>query len=267
MHTRRLLFWGTLVSAFVTGIIFVTCSQRQIPAPVKVTSESPNAGHERGGRLDTQGVGGGGIGSLAHDPANLMPAEWPPNADKHLKELAGAGVDLVTEFDSGKAKWFGTLLSLSSPNFQHQERRRCAEAFGAELTGTCKFDIKMAVRRTGPSEGQIAYVQAHTEQATGGDCEQFVGCLIKQRVGLTIPLPAGEEDLLGFGQKVMTKPPDERMKDPAHLRSSINILSEDLARAKEMGLFESDDAKMTYSVKMQEEFVKYMQDRLTEVEG
>lgn len=264
MRTNIKVILGLAAGAVV--VAFAVCSPVQRPTPSTLAPANTMAVSSRGASNSGGGLGLG-VSALAYDPANIHRLDWPPNADAQLRETASAGVDLIAEFDSGKAQWADTLLSVNSPNFQRLERKQCAADVGEVSIGQCALDIKMAVRRTGPKSGEIAFAQAEIEHSEHPGCEQFSACLMEHRVGATIPLPPGDEDVLGMSQKLIMQRPNSNSKDPAALQAAVDTLTEDLARAREMGLHESDDPKVLYALRMQEEAMKYLTDRQKEGSG
>ncbi|WAS89723.1 hypothetical protein [Nannocystis punicea] len=258
-----------VVSGLAAGAVvvaFAVCTPSQRPTPSKLVPADSAAANAQGARTSGAGLGLG-VSAQPYDPANIHPLDWPPNADARLRETAAAGVDLIAEFDGGKAQWSDTLLSVNSPNFQRLERKQCAADVGEASIGECALNIKMAVRRTGPKAGEIAFAQAELEHSEHPGCEQFSACLMEHRVGATIPLPAGDEDLLGMSQRLVMQRPNSASKDPAALQASVDTLAEDLARAREMGLHESDDPKVLYAFRMQEEAMKFLIERQKEGSG
>ncbi|WAS96645.1 hypothetical protein [Nannocystis punicea] len=223
------------------------------PAPTAVRADKNSALPEGGG---------GGVDSRLYDPANIILDEWSlrPDDKETLSTRADDAFEVASLWEQQGEIWSNTLLHLSTPFFGAEERRQCGEKFAQNATGTCKYGVAMVVEREDESSGRVVFSRSDLVPSKEPACEDFVNCIAKHRLGRVIPLPPGDQKTYALSQRISSGP--EKPRTPDQLRASVDGMKFDLQRAREQGLEGAGDYKMDYQIRMQEEFVKYYEQKL-----
>jgi hypothetical protein len=256
--------WGGLVVVMCAGALMCGMSGRGRP----LLGEAGRLAERSSASNQASSTVSGGVGARESDAANHMVLEWPPveNINPKILKAAEEAIDLQARFDAGGAELLPTMLTVNDPSLAANERQKCASAFGKEITSSCVYTLTNVMARSGDGEASVVFSRATLLSGSGADCDQYVGCVAKSRLGAKIPVPPESGELTAISQHIISKPVPEHLKDPAMLKKLIGTLEEDAKRAREHGIA-SDDYKLNYSVLMQEKIIDYMKQKLEGSEG
>lgn len=99
----------------------------------------------------------------------------------------------------GDWSWFETAAELADPFFVAPERRRCDVDYGSAIDGVCSYSFFYVAERVEEGTGKLVFVRGAlrdrnavpaAETANDEDCERYVGCLARARLGASIPIPS-----------------------------------------------------------------------------
>lgn len=156
-----------------------------------------------------------------------------------LAKLADGAVNVHGALREGATRWEATELRLMDLAYLREERLACAAQHATPITADCLGSIDMVLRRT-PGADEAAVVFARGAGATDAPpeeaaCAAYVECLASSRVGSTIPVPPGDDEILAIRQRTVFAWTSPVLFDPEKVAELIGLREEALAERIEHG--------------------------------
>lgn len=228
--------------------------------------------HQPQPRVDT-GPAAGPInqGDSGRKPPTLTPsprsrpiprlAGAAPNLSAEYRIALERAVDAKSAWSSGEVRWSPTVLQLEDPAFTAEKRLECGRKHGGGIKEACDYQIDLVVERLGPDKGRVV----HAESRVTGDvpeegCPDFAACVAQARSGESLPLPPGDEPLVGVSQKLQSTPLPDFMKDREHLKKLVAHFRGTNERMRAQ--VEQGDPRVAHEVASRENIARYIERKL-----
>jgi hypothetical protein len=188
----------------------------------------------------------------------------PPSTREVYEKVLESATDPRSQWNSGAVQWSPTVLTLYSDFFIAEKRIQCGRKHAGSIRGACNYNIDMVLKRKDTGNGQVVYARSTVRDAEPEPgCAEFALCLADARMDEMVPLPPGDDDLVALQQRLQSSPLPPYMKDRTHIQKLIAYMkqaNESLRRSSEPG-----DAKSSHALAKQEDVVRYLENKLTEM--